>query len=148
MDANSPAIRDERGRLLPGARIGVGNAGQRHRGEIRRTLINAETPEEIRRAGQFLLDLAHSRRVKVRTRLMAIQTWLAYVIGKPPKAADVAGPDDRDDLEINVDDIMATVVEVLNQLPNGVEIRVAMADALERLEEARGLRGPVRHESH
>jgi WD40 repeat protein len=30
-----PATRDERGRLMPGSRIGVGNSGQRHRGTVR-----------------------------------------------------------------------------------------------------------------
>jgi hypothetical protein len=147
MDANPPAIRDAKGRLLPGAKIGLGNSGQRHRAEIRRTLIDAETPEDVRRVGQWLLELAHSPRVGVRTRLRASKVWLEYVIGRPPKAADVAGPYDRDDPEINVDDIMATVVEVLNRVPNGAEIKLALAEALERLSEARGLRGPVQFES-
>jgi hypothetical protein len=148
MDANPPAIRDAKGRLLPEAKIGLGNSGQRHRAEIRRTLIDAETPEEVRRVGQWLLELAHSPRVGVRTRLRAMTVWLEYVIGRPPKAADVAGPYDRDDPEINVDDIMATVVEVLNRVPNGAEIKLALAEALERLAEARGLREPALLESH
>jgi hypothetical protein len=148
MDANPPAIRDTKGRLLPGAKIGLGNSGQRHRAEIRRTLIDAKTPEDVRRVGQWLLELAHSPRVGVRTRLRASKLWLEYVIGKPPKAADVAGPYDRDDPEINVDDILMVVVDVLNAEPNGLEIRLKLADAFERLSAARGLRGPVRHESH
>jgi hypothetical protein len=47
-----------------------------------------------------------------------------------------------------VDDILMVVVDVLNAEPNGLEIRLKLADAFERLEVARGLRGPVRHESH
>ena len=57
MNGDSLRIRDERGRLLPGARIGVGNSGQRYRGELQRLLINAETPEDVRRVGRRLYDL-------------------------------------------------------------------------------------------
>ena len=58
MHTNVPAIRDERGRLLPGARIGVGNSGQRHRGNLRRSLIDARTPETIRKIGKKPVGLA------------------------------------------------------------------------------------------
>jgi hypothetical protein len=144
MDSNPmPAIRDERGRLLPGARIGIGNAGQRYRGEIRRALINAETPEDVRKAGQWLLELAHSRNVNVRTRLMAIRTWLEYVVGKPPKADDQSAPDDTG---ISAEDVLTTILEVLDRVPNGAEIKLQLAAAFRRLEVAHGLRGPVRPE--
>jgi hypothetical protein len=74
------------------------------------------------------------------------RTFLAnYLIGRPIPAVELS---DSNHDELGVDDILMTVVEVLNRLPNGVEIRVAIADALERLSEARGLRGPVRHESN
>jgi hypothetical protein len=73
------------------------------------------------------------------------RTFLAnYLIGRPTQAVELS---DSNHDELGVDDIMMTVVDVLNGLPNGVEIRVAMADAFERLEVARGLRGPAQLES-
>jgi hypothetical protein len=125
------AIRDERGRLLPGAKIGIGNRGQRHHAEIRRSLINAETPEDVHKVGQELLAIAHSRRINVRTRLLAMRIWLDHVLGKPRVAPEMT---DDDDSEISVDDIMTTVINVLEQFDNGVEIKVRMAQAFHWLE--------------
>jgi hypothetical protein len=74
------------------------------------------------------------------------RTFLAhYLIGRPTQSV---GLSDSNHDELSVEDILMTVVDVLKAEPNGIEIKVKLADALDRLEEARGLRGPVRHESN
>ena len=67
-----PALRDERGRVLPGSRLGVGNLGQHHRGELRRALITAKTPEDIRRVGAKLVEEALAGNV------YAAKVWLDH----------------------------------------------------------------------
>jgi hypothetical protein len=80
-----PAVRDERGRLMPGSRIGVGNLGQHHRGELRRALITADTPENIGRIGQKLIELALGGDVA------AARLYLEHTIGKPRESLELAG---------------------------------------------------------
>ena len=136
MNANGdtlPAIRDERGRLLPGARIGVGNSGQRYRGELRRLLIDASTPEKVREVFQRLFDLIMTRNDKVAVAAAAI--WLSYVIGKPRVADDLPA---RDDPGIDSMAIVRTVLKVVDSLPDATELRIRLAEAFERLEEAHG----------
>jgi hypothetical protein len=131
------ADRDEHGRFVTGNQAAIGNCGQRHRAAIHHALVNAETPEDVARVGQLLLDLAHSPKVSAGTRVAAIRTWLEAIIGKPRVAPDDS---EDDDPGIDANDILNVVCEVLRTVPNGAAIRRKLAEAIRHLEEDRGLR--------
>ncbi len=119
---NLPARRDERGRLMPGSRIGVGNSGQRHRGELRRSLINADTPENIRKVGEKLVQMALDGDVQ------AAKVWLDHVLGRPLAAIEVSEPS-RGHLDLY--GVVNTIANALGDVP---EVQARIAAALGQLE--------------
>jgi hypothetical protein len=125
-----PAVRDERGRLMPGSRIGLGNHGQHHRGELRRALINAETPENIRKIGQRLVELALDGDVA------AARLYLEHTIGKPHQSiefSNVNGPGLS----------LAVVVSMIREIAPEPERQVKLAALFRSL----ALEGPAADES-
>jgi hypothetical protein len=135
----TPPDRAANGRFAPGWRGGPGRPRRTTEADYLTALREAVPLQAWTRIVRKAVDeaLAGDRQAR---------TFLAnYLIGRPTQAV---GLSDSNPDELGVDEIMMTVVEVLNGLPNGVEIRVAMADAFERLEEARGLRGPAQLGSH
>ena len=117
-----PARRDERGRLMPGSRIGVGNSGQRHRGELRRSLINADTPENIRKVGEKLVQMALDGDVH------AAKVWLDQVLGRPLAAIEVSEPSRG---HIDIFRVVNTIMKALGDDP---EAQARIVAALRQLE--------------
>jgi hypothetical protein len=73
------------------------------------------------------------------------RTFLAhYLIGRPMQAVELP---DSDSGHLSEADLVMVVVDVLNAEPNGIEIKVKLAAALQRLEKARDLREQAQLES-
>jgi hypothetical protein len=123
VNGRSLAIRDERGRLMPGSRLGAGNLGQHHRGELRRALITAKTPENIRQVGDKLVEEALGGNV------YAAKVWLDHVLGRPLQALEISGPD-RGPVPWQMFQLILTAVR--EAVPDPVA-QHRIAEALERL---------------
>jgi hypothetical protein len=117
-----PAMRDERGRLMPRSRIGVGNSGQRHRGELGCSLINAETPENIRKIGDKQISVALDGDVA------AGKLHFEHLIGKPRISVDDS---DSDSEQISHIKAIGAIMAVLGDDP---EVRIKVGMALRQLE--------------
>jgi hypothetical protein len=117
-----PAMRDERGRVMPGSRLGVGNLGQHHRGELRRALITAKTPEDIRRVGAKLVEEALAGNV------YAAKVWLDHVLGRPLAAVEISGPNG------GPLDMVKIVTTIMVALGNDQAAQVKVGQALRQLE--------------
>jgi hypothetical protein len=70
-----------------GNTIGKGNSGRTQRSNYRKELVDADTPQKIRKLGNKLYDLA------MEGDIAAARLWLDHVVGKPLTSIEVTGAD-------------------------------------------------------
>ena len=109
--------RDSRGLFQPGNQIAKGNVGNARMKELRRTLVEAATPEKVKAVEESLHELA------VGGDVAAAKVWLDHVVGKPVQALELSGPDGT---ALDLPAIVATIMVALGDEP-AARVKVAAA---------------------
>jgi hypothetical protein len=115
--------RTREGRFGPGNQYARGNPQNRRVAEFRQSLLDATDSDTVVRVGKTLSDLA------VAGDVTAAKVWLEFVIGKPPQAVELSGPD-GEPLGVDWERLQATLLGALGRFP---EAKVAVAVALRGL---------------
>jgi hypothetical protein len=121
MNEPSPNGRSPDGRFALGNHAAAGNPINRRMKELRRALLDSATPEDVKQVGQTLWELA------TRGDVQAARVWLEFVIGKPPQALEVSGPDGQ---ALGMEVVMTAVLVALAPYP---EARLAVAAGLKEV---------------
>ena len=121
MNEPSPNGRSLDGRFAAGNQAAAGNPINRRMKELRRALLDSASPEDVKEVGKTLLELATGGDVQ------AARVWLEFVIGKPPQALEVSGPDGQ----APVMEVVTTAVLVA--LAPYPEARLAVAAGLKEV---------------
>jgi hypothetical protein len=111
------------GRFAPGHQFAKGNPNARRMYALRKALLDSAGPDDVRRVGKKLLDLAEGGDVA------AAKVWLEYTVGKPPQALELSGPD-GEPLGVDWPRLQAVLLGALGRYP---EAKVAVAVALRGL---------------
>lgn len=109
------------GRFAPGWKGGPGSGLSRRQYELRKELVEAQTPEYVRAVGKKLLKLALDGDVQ------AARVWLEYVVGKPTQAVEISGPDGA------ALDLTSVVSVIMLALGDDQAARVKVAAAFRQL---------------
>ena len=121
MNEPSPNGRSPDGRFALGNQAAAGNPINRRMKELRRALLDSTSPEDVKAVGQTLWELATGGDVQ------AAKVWLEFVIGKPPQALEVSGPDGQ---ALGMEVVMTAVLAALAPYP---EARLAVAAGLKEV---------------
>jgi hypothetical protein len=121
MNEPSPDGRSLDGRFAPGNVISQGNLGNKRMKELRRALLDSATPEDVQEVGKALLEMATGGDVQ------AARVWLEFMVGKPPQAVELSGPDGQ---ALGMEVMMSAVLTALAPYP---EARLAVAAKLKGL---------------
>ena len=78
--------RNEKGQVLPGSRLAVGNAGRTRMAMLRRTLVKAVSPEKVRQAEAKLFEMFMDGDTT------AARIWMDHALGKPVSSIEIGGP--------------------------------------------------------
>jgi hypothetical protein len=116
--------RDGAGRFAPGNRLAAGNPLAKRMHAHRKALLDSTTPEDVQRVGRRLFDLA------VGGDVAAAKVWLEYVVGKPPQALELSGPD-GEPLGVDWERLQNVMLGALARFP---EAKVALAAELRQLD--------------
>ena len=109
--------RDARGLFQAGNQIAKGHVGNARMRELRRTLVEAATPEKVKAVEESLHELA------VGGDVAAAKVWLDHVVGKPVQAVELSGPDGQ---ALDLPAIVATIMVALGDEP-AARVKVAAA---------------------
>jgi hypothetical protein len=120
--------RAERGRFAPGNQYAAGNPNHKRMYELRKALLDAATPEQVKVVADKMYDLATTGDVA------AAKLWLEFVIGKPVQGIEVAGVGGSP-LGMDWDRLQAVLLGALARFP---EARIEVVAALRGLTDARG----------
>lgn len=74
---NPPVSRDEKGRVLPGSKLGKGNLARGRMAKLKRVLINSVSPQKVLQAEAKLFSLFMDGDMQ------AAKLWMDHVLGKP-----------------------------------------------------------------
>ena len=111
------------GRFAPNNRAGLGNPNNRKMQQLRKALLDSAEPDDVRRVGKRLLVLAEGGDVS------AAKVYLEYLIGKPPQALELSGPDGEPLL--SEERLTAVIMSALSGFPEArVQVAVALRKAL------------------
>jgi hypothetical protein len=121
MNEPGPNGRSPDGRFALGNQAATGNPINRRMKELRRALLDSTSPEDVKAVGQTLWELATGGDVQ------AARVWLEFVIGKPPQALEVSGPDGQ---ALGIEVVMTAVLVALAPYP---EARLAVAARLKEV---------------
>ncbi len=111
------------GRFAPGNRVALGNPNNRKMHDLRRALLDSADADAVVRVGNRLRALAEGGDVQ------AAKLWMEYVIGKPPQAIELSGPD-GEPLGVDWVRLQDALMGALSRFPDA---RVAVAVALRGL---------------
>jgi hypothetical protein len=117
--AGTGANFDANGKFAKGNRAASGNPNTKRMHDLRRSILDATTPEAVLAVMAKLLDLAKEGDVT------AARVWLEYTIGKPSQAIEITTGDDS--LKVDVQNLTTVV---LGALANHPEAKIAVAAAL------------------
>jgi hypothetical protein len=118
--------RDTRGLFAAGNKFSRGNLGNMRMKQLRRALLDCATPERVAAVEKTLYEAA------VGGDIAAIKVWLEHMIGRPPQALEVSGPDGR---APGVEIFMAAVLAALEPYPSA---KLAVAARLKGVGRDRG----------
>ena len=121
MNEPGPNGRTPDGRFALGNQAAAGNPINRRMKELRRALLDSTRPEDVTEVGKTLCELATGGDVQ------AARVWLEFVIGKPPQALEVSGPDGQ---ALGMEVVMTAVLVALAPYP---EARLAVAARLKEV---------------
>jgi hypothetical protein len=111
--------RGDGGRFGPGNRFAGGNPNARRMNELRTALLDAAGPDDVRRVGLKLAELAGGGDVQ------AAKVFLDYVVGKPPQALELSGRD-GEPLGVDWGRLQAALMGALAAYPDA-KVSVALA---------------------
>src|SRR5262245_60732942 len=112
----APNGRSADGRFVTGNRFGPGNPFYRRQAELRRSVLDLFTPEDVMSLLRVMLALGRNGDVA------AARVFLEYVVGKPHKAPD---PDREDHHEWQLLTEAPRLADVTERLDNGVPADLA-----------------------
>ncbi len=118
--SDGPSGRVGQGRFAPGNRFASGNPQAKRMYELRRALLDSADPDRVKAVGLKMLELAESGDV------MAARLILEYLLGKPPQALELSGPD-GEPLGMDLAKLQEAILGALARFP---EARIAVAVAL------------------
>jgi hypothetical protein len=117
------------GQFLHGNQIGVGSSGPKsakRAAALRRSLLDATSEDDLKKAWATLTTLAHGGDV------VALKLYLAYVIGAPAQVLEVSGPD-NEGVKLDLGQIAAVVLQVATAEGTAGERRALAATLIKQI---------------